>query len=128
MIRPIGSGLLFAYSYAKATNGAQPSTESELPRPKPINYQELIDAKGSISRLEKHIHDYESGKGYLSKSIGVEVERKRQEASFGLSGIDPSQVNSFNAYLSSLDYGHRALFVSGVERSVETTTRILEGL
>ncbi len=95
------------------------------PKVKKTDYAGLFQSSLNVPKLEKHIDDYHDGRGYLSKKIAIDIERKQQSAADGLSLLQPAALNAYQGYLTSLNYGARARFIQGVDRAVTTSTKIL---
>ena len=63
-----------------------------------------------INALEKHLDDYQRGRGYLSNDTAKEIAKKHR-ANGSLSAPD---LSLYSQYTSALDYKSKAYFVSAV--------------
>lgn len=112
----LSSQHLFAAAYSKAT-GVLPANTSSL--------LDSFRANGTVSSIEKHLDDYEKGRGKISKAVSVEIGRKQRSASNLLAGMNPGAFQDYNGYLSTLSYSSRARFVDGVNDAAQTLSRIV---
>ena len=69
------------------------------------------------NQLEKHIKDYESGKGNLSKRTGGLVAGKHFENGLDLNQIDPQAGSAYSGYSGGFSYGRNARFRAGVHEA-----------
>ena len=76
------------------------------------------------NKLEKHIDDYESGKGYKSRKTGGEVLGRHLESSSALNNLDPDAGTAYSAYSGGFSYGRNARFKAGVGHATEHIQRI----
>ncbi|MEZ4754828.1 MAG: hypothetical protein R3A13_11075 [Bdellovibrionota bacterium] len=85
-----------------------------------------LSIKNTLSSVavEKHINDYENGKGYLSKGISADLRRQDLQNSFDLAGQDPKLFTSYLLNSTALNYQGKARFIDAVSKSTETVARI----
>ena len=104
-----------------AALGSQRESINKKPEDQRSNKGSEEAAKISLSsldftnRLERHLSDYNSGKGYLSNSIGLEVLDKQDNTSTALSESSPRELARYSGYVSGFGYSQRARFVKGVD-------------
>lgn len=73
----------------------------------------------SISKLEKHLDDYQKGKGYLSKDVSKELKSLHHLNSNELSQGKPGQLKSYLAYSTGMNYQQRSRYVHAVNEMSE---------
>ncbi len=116
-IKPVGQGLVSAL-LQQSTNSSK-GNESSISNT-------LLDDKALLPKLEKHIDDYQKGKGYLSKGISKKIRAQAISSSSTLSEIDPSLSTLYNNYSTGLSYTSKARFTYGINKSVETSRKLLD--
>ena len=66
-------------------------------------------------KVEKHISDYRSGRGYLSSDIGAQISAKGESLA---SKLDTKSLTNFTAYATGLRYDLKARYVNNLSDSL----------
>lgn len=74
--------------------------------------------------LEKHLHDYKKGKGYLSKQTSFQIDDQAKSTSSLLSKANLKANEYYSKFQSGLTYNQRARFVNGVYESAKRISQI----
>ena len=69
----------------------------------------------SLREREKHIDDYQKGKGYLSAETGTKIRTLHRENTDSLLDTSPKHSRMYLAYSTALDYREKTRFVHGVK-------------
>jgi len=68
----------------------------------------------SLSKLEKHLDDYEKGKGYLSNQTAKGLQQLKRNNATTLSRTSPGSFSDYLAYSSALGYKQNSRFVHSI--------------
>lgn len=75
-------------------------------------------------RLEKHIKDYRSGKGNLSRDIAGMVNFKDNGTSSRLASMNPRAATMYEAYSTSMRYDKRARYINSMHSLAQNLSAI----
>ncbi|MCB0317668.1 MAG: hypothetical protein KDD56_02860 [Bdellovibrionales bacterium] len=86
----------------------------------------IVSIKNNLSsvKIEKHIDDYEKGKGYLSKSISADLRKLDLDNSLKLASQDITAFKSYLLNSTALNYQNKARYIEAVSDAAETVSRI----
>ena len=79
----------------------------------------------TTSKLEKHLSDYRSGNGNLSKETAATIFDKEGLNGSFLAANYPKLLASYSGYVSGMRYDERSRFVKGVNGANDTLARVL---
>lgn len=130
LLSRLNPGLLSAQTIAQyeslvdsaAKKGAEKTSSSESSEPAAILN---LSSQPDVSDLEKHISDYEAGKGNLSQSYYGKLAGRRAETNGLLASSNPEASALYSAY-STIDFGYglEARFTTGSNQSAHQSAAL----
>lgn len=105
-------------------NGVQPTQNDPQTA---VSDAAVVEIKDSAfdQKLYKHINDYYTGKGNLSKSTASELVKKDHSVATDLTQLDPVASAKYMSYrTAAFSYGSQARFVTGVESATKATAEL----
>ncbi|MCB0332082.1 MAG: hypothetical protein KDD55_01215 [Bdellovibrionales bacterium] len=83
-----------------------------------------LSSTSGLYKVEKHLDDYEKGKGYLSSDIAKGLKNLKIESATNLAQIDPKAFTNYTVLLGTFNYSQRARFIQGADKGIETALKI----
>ncbi len=83
-----------------------------------------LSSTSGLYKVEKHLDDYEKGKGYLSNNIAKGLKNLKIESATNLAKIDPGAFTNYTVLLGTVNYSQRARFIQGADQGIETAMKI----
>ena len=74
----------------------------------------------SVNKLEKHLADYRSGNGNLSKDTAASIFSKNDLTGSFLASNYPKLLASYSGYVTGMRYDERSRFIKGVSSANDT--------
>ncbi len=84
-----------------------------------------LSSNGDVSDLEKHISDYEAGKGNLSQAYYGKLAGRKAETNGLLASSNPEASALYSAYSTiSFQYGQEARFTTGTNQTAKQSAEL----
>ena len=113
----IGSNQSLITSLISSSNTASTTVEQGI--------TDSLQGNAFRIKLEKHLHDHETGKGYLSEDMyGINDDKDKRNAEV-LANTNPKAALLYDSYMTAgFSYDKKARFITGIESTVDTESRL----
>jgi len=84
------------------------------------------DLRGTafLNAVEKHLSDFKSGNGQLSREVGLQLQERDQATRSLINSNSPALAATYAGYASALNYTRRARFIEGVSSAQQRVSEI----